>query len=58
MNDIDEIAKALRKAYRLCETQNQRRGVERAAGTISDMLANRYPGFGRVPFMSAVKDGE
>jgi hypothetical protein len=51
--DYVRIAAALAKARRLCETQNQRRGVERAALCIGVELAADNPRFDRARFYVA-----
>lgn len=51
--DYVAIAEALTQATKYCETQNQRRGVERAAHCIADALATENSRFNRNRFMAA-----
>lgn len=59
MLEVGKMAEALRKAYRLCETDNQRRGAERASVAIAVAIGENVPGFSRALFLGYVKgEGE
>jgi len=51
--DFELIAAALLRARKFCETDNQRRGTERAALTLADALATTNPKFDRARFLAA-----
>lgn len=52
--DYTRIAAALNQARQWCETQNQRRGVERALLTITDALTGQ-PNFHRGQFLNEAR---
>jgi len=47
------LARAIAQAAMYCETQNQKRGVERAAAQIAVELARDNPRFSRALFLTA-----
>lgn len=51
--DYEAIAKCISNANRHCETDNQRRGVERVRNEMAGMLASENPQFDRHRFMVA-----
>jgi hypothetical protein len=51
--DYIAIASAITRAMNFCETDNQKRGVERSALCIAEVLANDNPAFDRVRFLAA-----
>ena len=51
--DYVAIAAALLAARQLCETDNQRRGTERAVHCVSQVMARDNPRFDRVRFLKA-----
>ena len=53
--DYELIAAALRRARGLSETENQRRGVDRAAAALSEALATDNVRFDRSRFLTAAK---
>jgi hypothetical protein len=53
--DYIAIAAALKQTLRYCETDYQRRGVQRASLTLADMLAADNPLFDRARFLDACK---
>lgn len=50
---FETVAAALARASRLCETENQRLGVKRAAGALADAFAQENPLFNRARFLIA-----
>ena len=55
MTDYGTVGEAMRKAYRLSETKEQRRGVERAAASVAAAFMVQSPGFSHYAFMEFVK---
>lgn len=51
--DFELIADAMKRAARLSETDNQRRGVERASASLADALHATNPRFDRARFILA-----
>ena len=51
--DYEAIAGALQDARRFCETDNQRRGTERAALCVATVMAADNPRFDRARFLKA-----
>jgi hypothetical protein len=54
--DYELIAAAMRQADRYCETDNQRRGVQRACLTLADVLETDNPRFDRARFLDACRE--
>ena len=51
--DYVAIAAALVQAGKYCETQNQRRGVERSAHCVADVMAQDNAKFNRALFLKS-----
>ena len=53
--EIGIIGDSLRHAYKMCETDSQRRGVERATAALAVTFSKRYSGFSQKAFTDWVK---
>lgn len=49
--DYERLAVALARALKACETQNQERGVQRAALCVADYIASTSTKFDRALFL-------